>query len=978
MKLSKRLVCLWFALALLPFLSGGVVAATPMVALGNQHSVALRSDGTVVSWGSDQAGQLGTGRLNYETRPGLVAGLGSVRAIGSGVTHGLAVLQDGSVWAWGSNVSGQLGQAPGVDRATPVLVAGIGGANAVCGGDTFSVALKTDGTVWAWGSNYDGALGNGTRVDASTPVQVSGLSSVTSIACGLSHVLALRQDGTVWAWGSNYEGELGDGSTTMRLSPVQVTGLSNVTSVAAGQTFGAALKSDGTVWEWGVRDGYASPRGAPRLVPVQSVGITGAVAIAATLNSFWLLAIQSDHQTWWHWQTSTAPVVKTPVASLQSVAAGYGQFFFVTAERNVLAGGGGGFGSLGDGTTNYRDAPEQVAAITNIVQVTSGGWFGLALDSSGKVWSWGLDGSGQLGRGRILSRSTPQVVAGLSGIETLATGHYHNLAVDLDGRVWAWGDNGYGQLGDASYQNKSTPIRLDSVTNVQSVAAGAFYSLALKRDGTLWQWVGTLRDQFVEPSIPTQMLDGVIAMAAGPVHSLALKADGTVWAWGANEAGQLGDGTKIERPRPVRVDGLANIQGVAASQSSSYAVKADGTVVAWGDNTRGQLGDGSTTERRSPVAVLGLDGVLGMSAGLTHVLARKADGSVWGWSWDYETSGELGAGLESGAPTVAAPLAGLDGTTQIATGAQVSALVQANGQVLMGGKNFIGQLGDGTFSLRRSFVLAVNPQVDGFLQLTAGTPASTAVALQVPFFVTATGGIANSSASVSTNTQFNAADVGASGSVFVTARVPVATLGTVLSVSNYRKAVSQPSTTATDGGGVLIQLTGNGWQAVVNGQLIPYVSGVFGGQLATQSILTNTNTSAIQGAQFCVGYGLSAQEMIAAGRIRTVATIPGGATSTPTAAGLSCVANTTASANDLNRPQVNCLFDFAEDQFPTLLAPRRPATQTLSVYSYRHYPAVSSYLAYSASDAHLWFVNGSNSPVDLGLAAPLAVGAGCR
>ncbi len=976
LSLSKRWYWLLLGLLGLLWIGRAAVAATPMVSLGYQHSVALRSDGTVVAWGSDQAGQIGTGRENFETRPGAVTGLGTVHGIGAGVTHALAVLADGSVWAWGSNESGQVGEPPGTDRPSPVRVNGISNATEVCGGDAFSVALKTDGTVWAWGSNYRGALGNGTRDDSSSPVQVSGLDGVASVACGLSHVVALRLDGTVWAWGSNDEGELGDGSTTMRLKAVQVTGLSNVRMVTAGQYFGAALKVDGTVWEWGVRDGYASPHGAPRMVPVQATGVAGAVAIAATLNSFWLLAIQADHKTWWNWQTSTPPEMKAPVGNLQSVVAGYGQFFFVTAEGIVLAGGGGGFGSLGDGTTNYRDAPEPVADITNIVQVASGGWFGLALDSSGRVWSWGLDASGQLGRGRILGRSTPQVVAGLSRIETLAAGHHHNLAVDLDGSVWAWGDNGYGQLGDASYQNKSTPIRLDAINNVQAVAAGAYYSLALKRDGTVWQWVGMLDGQFEQPAIPNRMLDGVVAMAAGPVHSLALKADGSVWAWGVNNAGQLGDGSKINRARPVQVAGLADIRMISASQTSSYAVKADGTVVAWGDNTRGQLGDGTTTERLSPVAAVGLDGVAEIAAGLSHVLVRKSDGSVWGWSWDYETSGELGAGLGSGAPSLAAQLTRVEGIVQLAAGAQVSALVRSSGQVLLGGKNYIGQLGDGTFSTHPSLVLAVNPQLDGFLQLQSGGAATAPGELQVPFFVSATGGIVNTSATVTTSTQFNAVDMGVAGSVFVTARVPVATLGTVLNASERRRALLQPSTTSTNAT-VLVQLTGSGWQAVINGQLIPYVSGVFGGQLATQSILSNTNTSQIKGAEFCVGYGLTAQEMIATGRIRTVATIPG--TADPSLpAGLNCLGNTTTSPNDLNRLQLNCLFDAAEDRFPSLLAPRRPLTQTIGPYSYRYYATQRSYIAYSSSDAHLLFVDGPATPLDLGLAAPLALGVGCR
>ena len=78
---------------------------------------------------------------------------------------------------------------------------------------------------------------------------------------------------------------------------------------------------------------------------------------------------------------------------------------------------------------------------------------------------------------------------------------------------------------------------------------------------------------------------------------------------------------------------------------------------------------------------------------------------------------------------------------------------------------------------------------------------------------------------------------------------------------------------------VLVQLTSSGWQLVVNGQLIPYASGVLGDQLAAQTILNGTDTTHLMGAQFCVGYGTSASEMIAAGNVQLIATVPN---STPT------------------------------------------------------------------------------------------------
>jgi hypothetical protein len=153
----------------------------------------------------------------------------------------------------------------------------------------------------------------------------------------------------------------------------------------------------------------------------------------------------------------------------------------------------------------------------------------------------------------------------------------------------------------------------------------------------------------------------------------------------------------------------------------------------------------------------------------------------------------------------------------------------------------------------------------------------------VPFFVVASGGITNTTATVGTTTKFNPSDVGKSGAVFVTAKVPPGSLVPVKSAmtafgssaagTGVAKGATASAATAADSF-ALIQLTSSGWQAVVNGQLLPFASGVLGDQLSAQTILNNTDTTGLKGAQFCLGYGASADQMIAAGTMRVVATIP--------------------------------------------------------------------------------------------------------
>lgn len=155
----KPWICLAW-LCLIP-LSGNAV--TPMVSLGLDHALALRSDGTVVSWGSDQFGKLGTGRALEAATPVVVPGMTGVVAIGSGQYHSLAVRQDGTVWAWGWNADGQLGDGSNNDHSSPVQVPGLDNVATVCAGERYSMALKRDGSLWSWGATLAARWASGRK-----------------------------------------------------------------------------------------------------------------------------------------------------------------------------------------------------------------------------------------------------------------------------------------------------------------------------------------------------------------------------------------------------------------------------------------------------------------------------------------------------------------------------------------------------------------------------------------------------------------------------------------------------------------------------------------------------------------------------------------------------------------------------------------------------------------------------------------------
>jgi len=93
------------------------------------------------------------------------------------------------------------------------------------------------------------------------------------------------------------------------------------------------------------------------------------------------------------------------------------------------------------------------------------------------------------------------------------------------------------------------------------------------------------------------------SVVCGYYHTVALKSNGTLWAWGANNYGQLGDGTTLGKSSPIQVGSATDWQSVACDSEHTMALKSAGTLWAWGRNNYGQFGDGSTVNKSIPVQV---------------------------------------------------------------------------------------------------------------------------------------------------------------------------------------------------------------------------------------------------------------------------------------------------------------------------------------------------------------------------------------
>jgi len=225
------------------------------ISMGAFAAAAIKTDGTLWTWGYNNNGQLGDNTITSKSSPvQTVAGGTTWSKVATGY-HTSAIKNDGTLWMWGNNSNGQLGDNTITSKSSPVqTVAGGTNWQQSSNGRYFTSAIKNDGTLWSWGDNSYGQLGDNTRTNRSSPVQtIAAGSNWSQVAVGLNHTLATKTDGTLWTWGNNAYGGLGDGTTTHKSSPVQISGGGTTwnNKIAAGTRYSGAIKTDGTLWVWG-------------------------------------------------------------------------------------------------------------------------------------------------------------------------------------------------------------------------------------------------------------------------------------------------------------------------------------------------------------------------------------------------------------------------------------------------------------------------------------------------------------------------------------------------------------------------------------------------------------------------------------------------------------------------------------------------------------------------------------------------------
>lgn len=681
-------------------LSSDVVA----IAAGTSHTCALTIAGAVFCWGSNITGLLGDGTSTSRSTPVAVSGLNSnVAAIAAGQNHTCAVTSAGGVYCWGSNTYGQLGDNTTDSRNTPVAVIGLSsGVVAIGVGDNHSCALVSSGAVQCWGRNNQGQLGDNSRTTRLTPALVSGTTSAVKITVGSQHTCSLDNAGGVYCWGYNGHGQIGDNGSTLtdRLTPVPVSGLtSGVVAIDAGDSHSCALTNSGSVLCWGANDkGQLGDESATnRRAPVLVSGLgSGVVAITTGGDHSCALTNAGSVQCW-----------------------GY----------NV-------FSQLGNNSPAERRTPVTVTSLApDVVAIAARNYHSCVLNAVGGVHCWGDNTYGQLGDGSVKQRLLPVAVSGLNtNVTAVAVGEYHTCAIKSGGSPYCWGRNNDGQLGDNSQTDRYAPTLITGLPSVESIAPGNYHTCALTHAGVVYCWGQNAQGQLgdgtnterLSPIAVSGIGSDVVAITAGDFHTCALANTGTLFCWGDNDSGQLGDNSTIEGVTPAAVNGLpANLQAISAGSGHTCALTSTGDVYCWGDNRAGQLGDGTTVDRLMPVTVSGLpSGIVAIAAaGDYQTCALTNVGGVY--CWGANGVGELGDGTTAIRRETPVPVNGLSsGVVAIVEGDDHACALMNTGVVKCWGSNQFGQMGDGSASRVQTPVAVKGPGGVGYFNVNGSEPAA--------------------------------------------------------------------------------------------------------------------------------------------------------------------------------------------------------------------------------------------------------------
>ncbi|MCL2788840.1 MAG: Ig-like domain-containing protein, partial [Micrococcales bacterium] len=377
-------------------------------------------------------------------------------------------------------------------------------------------------------------------------------------------------------------------------------------TIAAGYYHGYGLDAEGRVWAWGHNS-------------------RGQLGNGTNVDSSWPVRVQAD-------------AASGPLPRFTAIASGFYTAYGLDESGDIWDWGGNDYHALGNGGTNHSFRPVRLQAdassepLPRFTAIAGRAYTGYGLDGSGGIWAWGFNIRGQVGDGTTTDSPRPVRVQADAASEPLprfiaiAAGNEMGYGLDESGGIWAWGSNSAGQLGIGTYTNSLWPVRVQAdaasepLPRFTAITAGAGAGYGLDESGDIWAWGANNRGQLgdgttgnsvrparVQADAASEPLPRFAAITGGGDTGFGLDEDGAIWAWGYNNRGQLGNGTTTNSPWPARVQAdaasgpLPRFTAITAGNEAGYGLDESGGIWAWGSNSYGQLGDGTTTDSLWPV-----------------------------------------------------------------------------------------------------------------------------------------------------------------------------------------------------------------------------------------------------------------------------------------------------------------------------------------------------------------------------------------
>ena len=594
-----------------------------------------------------------------QSSPIQIGSLTTWTKIASGASHHLGIASDGTLWSWGSNSAGQLGDTTTVDKSSPIQVGSLTTWVDVYTNNNSTYAIKSNNTLWTWGDNTNGILGDNFTINRSSPVQIGALTTWYKIAANNGAVVGLTNDWKLYSWGKNTNGQLGLSDTISRSNPAQIGSLNtwyDVGTSASNSEFFVAIQQNGSLWAWG-RDNY-SQTGIGDLTdkssPVQVGILTSWNKIAS--GSYHCVAVNDTQNNLmipgglWGWGHNdigeladsttvdkSSPIQVGTITNWISLIAGNnGICGGLRNDGTIWTWGSNTIGGLGDSTTLNKSFPVQVGTLTTWKKLVISNGSVNSIKTDGTLWSWGANNYGQLGDGTNISKSSPIQVGILTTWKDISTYDLSIIALKTDGTIWTWGSDTGGMLGQNTLAGHlSSPVQVGILTTWKSISCGKYCMQSIRTDGTLWTWGGNNYGQLgdgtnISKSSPIQVgsLTTWNYIYCCYNNSFAIQTNGTLWSWGKDDYGELGHTVLEYKSNPVQIGTLTNWKQASSGNYNSArvisaAIKTDGTLWSWGRNSYGGLGQNNNIDLSSPVQVGILTNWKTISVGSECMLAIK-------------------------------------------------------------------------------------------------------------------------------------------------------------------------------------------------------------------------------------------------------------------------------------------------------------------------------------------------------------------